>query len=138
MRRLLFYWHILHREKDELLFKFYNVQRWSPSEGDWVLQVRKDMTDINLDLSEEEIKSMSKYMFKKLVKQKIIKFAISILESRKKQKSLKLKITKFEPQVYILSKNLSISEVQTLFKIRNNMIEVKENYKSSQDEMWCR
>ena len=55
MRRLLFYWHILHRDKDELLFKFYNVQRWSPSEGDWVLQVRKDMADINLDLSEAEI-----------------------------------------------------------------------------------
>ena len=84
MRRLLIYGHILHRDKDELLFKFYNVQRWSPSEGDWILQVRKDMADINLDLSEAEIKSMSKYMFKKLVKQKIIRFAISILKSRKK------------------------------------------------------
>ena len=37
-----------------------------------------------------------------------------------------------------MSKNLSISEVQTLFKIRNNMVEVKENYKSSFANDWCR
>ena len=45
---------------------------------------------------------------------------------------------KFEPQEYLLSKNLSTSEVQTLFKIRNNMIEVKENFKSSHENLLCR
>ena len=37
-----------------------------------------------------------------------------------------------------MSKNLLISEVQTLFKIRNNMVEVKDNFKSSYDNEWCR
>ena len=121
MRRLLYYWHILHRDKDELIFKFYKVQYYSPSEGDWVHQVRKDMEDIRLGLSEEEITAMSKHRFKLILKQKISKLAISNLESRKKQKSMKLNIKKFEPQEYLMSKNLSISEVQTLFKLRNNM-----------------
>ena len=131
MRRLLYYWHLLHREKDELIFKFYTVQNYSPSEGDWVQLVKKDISDIRLGLSEAEIKTMSKYQFKKIVKEKIVKLAASNLESRKKQKSMKLENMKFEPQEFLLSKNLSISEVQTLFKIRNNMIEVKENFKSS-------
>ena len=137
-RRLLYYWHILHRDENELIFKFHTVQKYSPSEGDWVLQVKKDMEEIKLDLSEADIKAMSKYRFKNIVKQKIAKLAILDLESRKKQKSAKLNITKFEPQQYILSKSLSISEVQNLFKIRNNMVEVKENFKSSYDNEWCR
>ena len=66
------------------------------------------MEDIKLNLSEAEIKAMSKYRYKNIVKQKIATLAILDLESRKKQKSMKLKITKFEPQEYILSKNLSI------------------------------
>ena len=121
-----------------MIYKFYTVQKYSPSEGDWVLQVKKDMEEIKLDLSEADIKAMSKYRFKNIVKQKIAKLAILDLESRKKQKSAKLNITKFEPQQYILSKSLSISEVQNLFKIRNNMVEVKENFKSSYDNEWCR
>ena len=51
IRRLLYYWHILHRGENKLIFKFYTVQKYSPSEGDWVLQVQKDMEEIKLDLS---------------------------------------------------------------------------------------
>ena len=38
----------------------------------------------------------------------------------------------------MLSKNLSKTEVQNLFKIRNHMIDVKENFKSNQENMYCR
>ena len=138
MRRILFYWHILNRDKDELLSKFYTVQRYSPSKGDWVHQIQKDMTDLKMQQSEDEIRSMSNYKFKKIVKEKIARFAISILETNKKKKSLKLNIDKFVPKEYILSKNLSKSEVQTLFKVRNYMIEVKDNFRSSHENIWCR
>ena len=138
-RRLLYYWHILQRKKDELISRFYSAQKYSPSDGDWVNQIEKDKADIELELSEAEIKSMSKYRFKKLVKQKVERLAILNLEARKKQKSVKLNIKTFKPQGYILSKNLSISEVQTLYKIRNSMVDVKENFKSSNNEnMLCR
>ena len=61
MRRILYLWHILTRENYELINKFYKVQNYSPSEGDWALQIRKDMADIELNLSEAEISSMSHY-----------------------------------------------------------------------------
>ena len=52
---------------------------------------------------------MSKYQFKKLIKQKVEKLAIENLEARKKQKSIKLNIKTFKPQDYIISKKLSIN-----------------------------
>ena len=137
-RRLLYYWHILQRKKDELITRFYSAQKYSPSDGDWVYQIEKDKADIKLELSEAEIQSMSKYQFKKMVKQKIENLAIQNLESRKKQKSNKLNIKTFKPQDYIISKNLSKTEVQTLYKIRNSMVDVKENFKSNYENMLCR
>ena len=49
-----------------------------------------------------------------------------------------MKIETFTPKEYILSKNLSKSEVQNLFEIRNSMIDVKANFKSSHDNLLCR
>ena len=101
-------------------------------------QIEKDKADIKLELSEAEIQSMSKYQFKKMIKQKIERLAIRNLEARKKQKSIKLNMKTFKPQDYIISKNLSITEVQTLYKIRNSMIDVKENFKSNYENLSCR
>ena len=139
MRRIMYYWHILHRDEDELLFKFFSVQKYSPSEGDWVCQVKKDMKEVKLELSEAEIKSLSKSQFQILLRIKIDRSAITYLEGKRKEKTKNLNITKFDPQEYLLSKNLSMSEVQTLYKVRNSMTDVKENFKSShENNMWCR
>ena len=51
---------------------------------------------------------------------------------------MNLNVQKFEPQDYVISKHLSISEVQNLFKIKNSMIDVKENFKSGHENMSCR
>ena len=116
-----------------------NVEKNSPSEGDWVCQVQKDMSDIKLNLSESGIKSLSQFQFRNLVRKKMDIFAIDYLKSKRKTKSMKLDIVKLEPKNYLLSKNLSITEVQTLYKLRNSMIDVKENFKSShEDNMWCK
>ena len=85
-RRLLYYWHILQRNKEELIARFYEVQKYSPSDGDWVHQIKRDMDEIKLNLKEEEIRSMSHSQFKKIVKQKVTKLAISNLGVKKKQK----------------------------------------------------
>ena len=81
-------------------------------------------------MSESEIKKMSKCQFKKIVKTKIEKLAAEYLkkirESHSKTENLKLK--SFSPQDYLLSKSLNISEIQNLYKLRNNMIDVKESF----------
>ena len=43
------------------------------------------------------------------------------------------------PANYLLSKNLCVKEIQTLFKLKTQMINVKQNFKSSNtNNMWCR
>ena len=38
-----------------------------------------------------------------------------------------------------MSRNLQINEIQNLYKLRNNMIDVKQNFKSSNvNNMWCK
>ena len=41
-RRMMYYWHIMHLNKNELLFKFYLAQKLKPSKNDWVIQIGKD------------------------------------------------------------------------------------------------
>ena len=69
-RRLMFYWHLLNKDQEELLYKFLAAQQLSTSKNDWIQQVRKDMNEINLELNDEKIKNMSKNMFKNIVKRK--------------------------------------------------------------------
>ena len=88
-------------------------------------QVKTDMAEIKLQLSEAEIKSLSKCQFQVIVKKKIDRLAIEHLLIKRKQKCIELNLTKFKPQEYLLS--------------RNSLIDVKENFRSShENNMWCR
>ena len=60
----MFYWHILTRNENDLLFKFFTAQKMAPNVHDWVWQIEKDKADLNLQMSEEKIKAMSKHQFK--------------------------------------------------------------------------
>ena len=60
MRRIMFYWYIITRNEDEFIYKFCAAQKLPPSEHDLVLQLEKDKVDINLQLSESQIKKMTK------------------------------------------------------------------------------
>ena len=137
----MYYWHILQRDDNELVFKFFTAQKLSPSVHDWVLQIKKDESNLDICLTYEEIKEIKKDKFKKLVEQQVEKFAMNYLENIRKSHSKTefLKITKFSPQEYLASKNLIISETQNLFKLRNFMINVKENFKTNfTQNRWCR
>ena len=54
-----------------MIYKFYSAQKYLPSEGDWILQVKKDLTDLRLELIKSEIRLMSHYQFKKIIRNKI-------------------------------------------------------------------
>ena len=54
-------------------------------------------------------------------------------------KTENIKCSGFKPAEYFLSKNLTVGEVQTLFKLRTRMVDVKQNFKHGQEEnMWCK
>ena len=141
MRRLMFWWHVVNLDKKELLNKFYRAQNINRSKDDWVYQIDKDKKELNLELTDEEIKTFKKEQFRKMIKLKIERNAAKYLEERRRahSKSKNIKFRGFSPAKYLLSKKLSTEEVQTLFKLRTRMIDVKENFKSAnRNNMWCK
>ena len=94
---------------------------------------------LNIKLSSEDIKKLSCNKFKSILKQKIEETAMNYLSNKRKEKTKDIDIKHFKPKQYLMSNNLSVTEVQNLYKLRNHMIDVKGNFHSGNtDNMWCR
>ena len=82
-RRLLYWKHLNSINKNRLVSKVYNAQKNSPEMGDWYYSLKNDKEQFGINISDKEIKKMSKNKFKKIVKSK--------MEEVAKQYLLKLK-----------------------------------------------
>ena len=71
--RLLYLKYILEQDEESKLKKFFNLQIEKPCRGDWASTCLNDLKQLNLTLSMEEIKLMSKYKFATMLKSKIRK-----------------------------------------------------------------
>ena len=87
-----------------------------------------EFCDINL--SEEEIKKMSKAKFKKLVKKKITERAEIFLTSLQEDHSKTENLQSFQYQSYLKSENISTKEKQLLFQLRTRSTPTRANYKN--------
>ena len=67
MRRLMYWWHLLHCDKNELIFKCYTAQKLNPEKNDWVKFIFHDKIDLKIQLTDEDVMNMSKQCFKTLV-----------------------------------------------------------------------
>ena len=141
MSRMMYWWHLVHIDKSEVLSKFYVVQKLNRSKDDWVCQLDKDKKDLNLDWADTKVKSYSKEQFRNVVKIKIEMNAGKHLEGIRlaHSKTEHIRLVGFKPAEYLLSKNVRTEDVKTLFKLRTRMVEVKDNFRNSHTEnMWCR
>ena len=68
-RRLMFLRYILTQEDDALILRFFNAQKREPCKNDWVTTVIQDLEKLDLDYSFDEIKSLSKPIWLKIVKE---------------------------------------------------------------------
>ena len=141
-RRMMYYWHLMHLDKDELIYKFYVAQCLRPGKNDWALQILADKKDLNLDISDEEMRNISKTKFQKILQSRIKENAAKYLSKTqlRQSKTKHLKISeKFIAARYLHSKSMCTEEISTLFKLRSRTIDVKDNRESShRDNMWCR
>lgn len=72
-RRLNFLWYILQQKPNSLLNKFFSAQLANPKNGDWVLTVKNDLVDLQIDLNFDDIQRLSKSKFKNIIKEKEVK-----------------------------------------------------------------
>ena len=141
-RRLMFYWSLLNKPDEELVKRFFEVQQKFSSKNDWSEQIKIDMNDLDINLTEHQIKSMKKISFKKIIKEKLkikaSEYLFSYKENENRSKLYKLKLkSKFELQKYLKSEKLSTKEKRLLFSLRTRMTNVKTNYRNISISSTC-
>ena len=92
-KRLMFLHYILSQHENSLMKKFFYAQLEKSTKTDWTFQVQKDLLELKVNLSFEEIKAMSKNMFKNHIKKKIEYEALIYLKSNIKSKGIEIKYT---------------------------------------------
>ena len=86
---MLFLKSILDENEQSMVAKFFPLQLQQPIQGDWVSTCRNNLKEINIELTWNEIRMMSKENFHKMLK-------IKISEIFTRQKKLKRKGNKIQ------------------------------------------
>ena len=135
----MFYHSILQENQDSLLYKFLQSQKECPVKGDWILDVQKNLSELEIDDKMDQIKKMSKFRFhtkiSKAVKKKAFEDLVKIKNKHSKVKDIEF--SNFKMQGYLKSKLLSNQEAKFLFHSRCRMLPVRCNYGSSYTEHCC-
>ena len=89
----------------------------------------KSLEYLNLKMSLEEIKLMKKTQFKKIIENSIKEKAFQYLLEKRGSKGSQIRYSSLKMQEYLLpdKENLSITDKQYIFAIRNRMIQIEYN-----------
>ena len=138
-RRLNFYQDILKQSSDSLLYKFYKTQTSKPIKNDWCLTVQSNLKTLNINKSESEIKLMSKYSFKKIVKDAIKKETFQYLNQKKllHSKVMHIQYIHFKMQDYFYPNQMPTQLAKFTFLCRSRMLCVGANYKAGISRPLC-
>ena len=139
IRRLTFYQSILQEDKTSLIYRFLKTQTECPVKGDWIMDVKKNLKELDINEDEEQIRDMSKSRFQNKVKKAVIKKAFEdLLKLKNNHKKVKnIHYSDFKMQGYLKSNLLSNQEAKFLFHSRCRMLPVRTNYGSSFLEQIC-
>jgi hypothetical protein len=119
-RQLMYYWTILQKSESGLVGAVFNAQRDFPTEGSWISEVQGVLKSCEIHYTEEEIKKMSQFKFKKIVREKIQEKVLVYLVKlqNKHSKSVDLHLDS-KMQNYLRSDELTLSQKKLLFQLRS-------------------
>ena len=139
VRRFMYLWHILHRDKSELIRKVYDAQMCNVNRGDWVQIMQEERIKYNVLESDESISIMSQEQFRTLVKKRVHSHAVKYLHglASHHSKSEHLINPKFEKQTYFSDRRFSKEDVQLLFSLRTKMLNCKSNFQTQYHNKLC-
>ena len=135
VRRLLYLHEILSRNESELIHEVYIAMKEAPLKDDWYHLVRKDIDNLNLKLTDNQISKLSKQDFKILIKNKIRQSTFLELEQIKSGHTKVKDISHCDlktPQAYLKSFLFSNKQSSLLFNLRSQCVnEFKSNFFTS-------
>ena len=120
-----------------MLSRVFRAQWIHPDKGDWVNQVRQDLSDFKIVCDLDSIKSMSAKGFKHMVRKKAFTYEFNQLMAMKEKKSKMkhLKYQKLEPQTYL--EKFVANEAINIFKFRVKMAKFDANFHGQQPIKSC-
>ena len=138
-RRLMFLYYILKEDENSLISKVFYAQLANPVKNDWAMTCKDDLDDLQISLDFEEIKNLSKYSFKKIVKEKISQSAFKALteEQRNLSKVKNLQFKSLKIQEYMLPNKLDLRMTKFVFLLRSRMLDVRCNFKNKYTDVLC-
>jgi hypothetical protein len=104
------------------------AQEKFPVRGDWVIS--EIMKTLDLDVSEMELKMMTKFKLKNILYKKINEKSLKYLLSLQKSKGSEIRYDSLKMAEYLLpnENKLTISDKKLFFSIRNRLINIHGNY----------
>ena len=136
----MYLWHILNRDDNELIKRIYISQKNAPVNRDWVKMIDQDKADLGINLTDTDIQSYSKVVFKTFVKKKTHARQLSNLSEMKikHSKSKFLDCSLLKPADYIVSQNFTTREKRLLFRLRSRTLEIKGNFPGQFQDLICK
>jgi hypothetical protein len=138
-RRIMYLQYLLKQKEDSLLYKVFKAQMENPSKDDWTTQVEKDLDEIDLNISMESMKMMTKEEFSKKVRSAVNKAALKFLtiEKRKRSKVKEVNHDNLTMQNYLSPNGLELKQAKLLFQLRSRMLDVRTNFGNKYDDVLC-
>ena len=117
-------------DEKELLAKVYCTQKANPLKNDWCLQVQSDMHELKIEMTDEELKALSKDKVKEKVKTACREAAFLFLKKEKEKvvrKLGKIKYPKLCMQGYLQTNDLNNRLKKFAFRARMRMLNVSKH-----------
>lgn len=126
-KKLGFLQYILKEDKNSMISKVLNATSDNPIKNDFVATCNKYLKKMDIECSFEEIEKMSKYTFKKMLKEKAKVAAFNYLTAQKvKQNKIEdISYSKLEMQTYLLDGDRDTRLAKLIFKARGQTLDLK-------------
>ena len=137
--RLLFLQCILKEEPSSLIYRFLYQQFENPTRGDWASSCLDDLNDLEIDMSFEDIKTMSKSKFCNIIKKAIQEAALQYLIRKQGSKGQEIMYKELKMADYLLPSYcpITIDEQRSIFGIRNRMVNISSNFSKGMKKEIC-
>ena len=128
--RLLYLKYILEQDEESKLKKFFNLQIEQPSRGDWASTCINDLKELQITLSLDEIKQMTKRKFTEELKLRIQQNALLYLTGKQGKKGEEIEYACIKMAEYLqpLNNKLSIEQKREMYAARNRMVNIPYNF----------
>ena len=121
-----------------MILTFFQLQVSNPTRGDWATDCFKDLKQLRIYESLQEIKEMSKAKFNKLLKERIKEKALDYLIKKQGRKGKDITYKSIDMADYLQPySKISITEKQKIFEMRNKMTKIPNNYLKEEKKIKC-